>query len=54
MNPNIKTQDVARNLYVNYLRKSDECFRAANDCFLKGDWNARPGLTFLGFSPYRK
>lgn len=40
MNSKIRTQDVARNLYGNYLRKSDECFRAANDCFLKGDWNA--------------
>ncbi len=40
MNPKIKTQDVARNLHVNYLRKSKECFRAAKESFSKGDWNA--------------
>jgi HEPN domain-containing protein len=40
MNLKIRTQDVARNLHVNYLRKSKECFRAAKESFSKGDWNA--------------
>jgi HEPN domain-containing protein len=40
MNPKIRTQDVARHLYINYLRKSEECFRAGDESFSKGDWNA--------------
>jgi HEPN domain-containing protein len=40
MNPKIRTQDVTRNLHVNYLRKSNECFRAAKESFSRGDWNA--------------
>ena len=40
MNPKIKTQGVARNLYTNYLKKSDECFTAAKESLAKGDWNA--------------
>lgn len=40
MNPKIKTQDVARNLYTNYLKRSDECFTAAKESLAKGDWNA--------------
>jgi len=40
MNPKIKTRDVARNLYTNYLKRSDECFTAAKESLSKGDWNA--------------
>jgi HEPN domain-containing protein len=40
MNPKIKTQGVARNLYTNYLKRSDECFTAAKESLAKGDWNA--------------
>ena len=40
MNPKIKTQDVSRNLYTNYLKRSDECFTAAKESLAKGDWNA--------------
>ena len=40
MNPKLETQSVAHASYANYLKKSDECFRAAKESFSKGDWNA--------------
>jgi len=40
VNPKIRTQDATRNFYANYLRKSNECFRAAKESFSRGDWNA--------------
>jgi HEPN domain-containing protein len=40
MNPKIRTREVARNLYTNYLKRSDECLKAAESSLLKGDWNA--------------
>jgi len=40
MNPKIRTREVARNLCVNYLKRSDECFKAAKASQSKGDWNA--------------
>lgn len=40
MNPKLEIQSVARASYANYLKKSDECFRAAQESFSKGDWNA--------------
>ena len=40
MNPRFKTQDVAKASYVNYLKKSDECHRAAAESLSGNDWNA--------------
>lgn len=40
MNPKIRTREVTRNLYANYLKRSDECFAAAKESLQKGDWNA--------------
>jgi hypothetical protein len=40
MNPRFRTQDVAKASYVNYLKKSDECYRAAVGCLSRNDWNA--------------
>jgi uncharacterized protein (UPF0332 family) len=40
MNPKLETQSVTHVSYANYLKKSDECLRAARESFSKGDWNA--------------
>jgi HEPN domain-containing protein len=40
MNPKIRTKEVTRNLYANYLKRSDECFTAAKASLSTGDWNA--------------
>lgn len=40
MNPGFRTQDVPKASYVNYLKKSTECFRAAEESLSRGDWNA--------------
>jgi hypothetical protein len=40
MNPRFRTQDVAKASYVNYLKKSDECHRAAAESLSRNEWNA--------------
>ena len=40
MNPRFRTQDVAKASYANYLKKSDECLRAAAESLSRNDWNA--------------
>lgn len=40
MTPKFKTRDVARSLYVNFIKKADECFHAAQTSFGSGEWNA--------------
>jgi HEPN domain-containing protein len=40
MTPGFKTQDVPKSSYVNYIKKSIECFRAAEESLSRGDWNA--------------
>jgi HEPN domain-containing protein len=40
MNPRFRTQDIAKASYVNYLKKSDECHRAAAESLSRNDWNA--------------
>jgi HEPN domain-containing protein len=40
MTAQIRTRDVARNDYANYMKRSDECFAAAQVSLSKGDWNA--------------
>src|SRR3989338_251734 len=40
MTPQFKTKDVAKSSYSNYLKKADECFRAAQNSFNSEEWNA--------------
>ena len=35
-----KTKDVVKSAYTNYLKKSLECFHAAQSSFDTGEWNA--------------
>lgn len=35
-----KTKDVHRSMYVNFMQKSSECFKAAQWCLESEDWNA--------------
>jgi len=34
------TRDVQKSLYVNFLKKSEECFHAAKNSFSAEEWNA--------------
>lgn len=40
MTPKLKTRDVAKSLYTNFLKKADECFHAAKNSFATQEWNA--------------
>jgi len=40
MNPKSKTRQVAKALYVNYLKRSEECLNAARTSFNHQEWNA--------------
>jgi len=40
MNPVLKTLDIPRAAYSNYLKKSLECLRAAGESIRRHDWNA--------------
>lgn len=40
MVPSFKTRDVAKSLYVNYLKRAEECFSAAKNSFELEQWNA--------------
>lgn len=40
MIPAFKTRDVAKSLYVNYLKRAEECFSAAKNSFDAEMWNA--------------
>ena len=35
-----KTKDLAKSFYTNYLKKSEECLRAAKNSFANNEWNA--------------
>jgi len=35
-----KTKDVSKSNYTNFLRRADECFRAAKDSIAKSDWTS--------------
>ena len=37
---NLKTRNVEKHLYKNYLKKAEEFMNACNNSFLKEDWNA--------------
>ena len=36
----LKTSDVEKSLYVNYLERAEQCMRAAENSFSKQDWTA--------------
>ena len=36
----IKTRNVDRNLYINYLKRSEECLNAGKQSFTLNQWNA--------------
>lgn len=40
MTPKFKTKDVAKALYVNYIKRAEECFNAAKNSFDAQEWNA--------------
>ena len=40
MTPKFKTRDVAKSLYTNYLKRSEECLHAAKNSFTLQEWNA--------------
>jgi uncharacterized protein (UPF0332 family) len=40
MTPKFKTRDVSKSLYVNFLKKADECFHAAKNSVANEEWNA--------------
>ena len=40
MTTKMKTSDVEKSLYVNYLERAEQCIRAAETSFSKEDWTA--------------
>lgn len=40
MSPKLKTRDVSKSFYRNYLQKADECMHAARNSFSIREWNA--------------
>lgn len=40
MTPKLKTRDVDKSLYSNYLKRAEECFHAAKNSFSIQEWNA--------------
>jgi len=40
MNPRLWTQDTAKSSYINFIKKSIECFRASAESLSRNDWNA--------------
>ena len=40
MNPHLKTKTVQKTLYINYLKRSEECLQAAKDALSRKAWNA--------------
>ena len=40
MTPKPTTRDVQKSLYINFLKKAEECFHAAKSSFTAEEWNA--------------
>jgi uncharacterized protein (UPF0332 family) len=40
MTPKLRTRDVTKSLYTNYLKRSEECLHAAKNSFAIQEWNA--------------
>ena len=36
----LKTSDVTKSLYTNYLKRAEECIHAARNSFVSQEWNA--------------
>jgi len=36
----LKTRDISRSLYINYLKRAEECLHAARNSFNSQKWNA--------------
>ena len=40
MTPKFRTRDVEKSLYINYLKRAEECLHAAKNSFSIQEWNA--------------
>lgn len=40
MAPKLRTRDVTKSLYTNYLKRAEECLHAAKNSFAIQEWNA--------------
>jgi uncharacterized protein (UPF0332 family) len=40
MTPKFKTRDVEKSLYINYLKRAEECLHGAKNSFNNQEWNA--------------
>jgi uncharacterized protein (UPF0332 family) len=40
MSPKLKTRDVSKSFYRNYLKKAEECLHAAKNSFSDQEWNS--------------
>ncbi|MEE8184799.1 MAG: HEPN domain-containing protein [Thermodesulfobacteriota bacterium] len=40
MTPKLQTRDVTKSLYINYLKRAEECLHAAKYSFDNQEWNA--------------
>ena len=40
MTPKMRTRDISKSYYRNYLKRAEECVRAAEHAFANQDWNA--------------
>lgn len=40
MAPKFRTRDVEKSLYINYLKRAEECLHAAKNSFNNQEWNA--------------
>lgn len=40
MTPKLTTKDVTKSLYINFLKRAEECFHAAKNSFVTQEWNA--------------
>lgn len=40
MAPKLRTRDVSKSFYSNYLKRAEECFHAAENSFNNQEWNA--------------
>ncbi len=40
MTPKLRTRDVTKSLYINYLKRAEECLNAAKNSVSTREWNA--------------
>lgn len=46
MTPKLQTRDVTKLLYINYLKRAEECLHAAKNSFDNQEWNAAFSINF--------